>query len=203
VKIAVYSSFSVLSQHGYSKFMDTEKLARFLEETQYLPESITFKSDWFGWKLAYCDALLYMHESQKDVVRNLAKHAVEHEHHKLVFRGSGNVFCDFVYLFVNDSNELELPYFMLNRNEIFDYYDDFLERLSVEGKKMVFRTDDRVYRFKDYDYLIEEYGEEACSVFLEEVWEYIYSGKFDPLPLTREADPWRRVLKVHESVPRV
>jgi len=68
----------------------------FWRKTQYLPESITFKSDWLGLKLAYCDALLYMHESQRDVVRNLAKHAVEHEHHKLVFRGSGNVFCDFL-----------------------------------------------------------------------------------------------------------
>ncbi|WP_290624607.1 hypothetical protein [Archaeoglobus sp. UBA230] len=91
---------------------------------------------------------------------------------------------------------------MLNRNEIFDYYDVFLERLSVEGKKIVFRVDNRVYRFDDY--LIEEYGDEACSVFLEEeMWEYIYSGKFDPLPLTERVDSWgRRVLKVNGKSPK-
>ena len=185
--------------------MDIKKLARFLEETQYLPESVTFKTDWLGWKLAYCDALLYMHESQKEVVKNLAKHAVEHEHHKLVFRGSGNIFCDFVYLFVNDSDEPELPYFMLNRNEIFDYYDDFLERISVKDKKIVFRADDRVYRFDDYDLLIEEQGEDTCCIFLdEELWHYIYSGYFDPLPLTEKVDAWgRRVLRVDKDVPRV
>lgn len=186
------------------KSMEIRKLARFLEETQYLPEEITFKSDWLGWKLAYCDALLYMHESQRDVVRDLAKHAIEHENHKLVFRGSGNVFCDYVYVFVNDEDEPELPFYMLNRNEIFNYYEQFMERLSVKDSKIVFRTDDRSYSF-DLDYLVEEYGEEACSVFLdEEMWSYIYSGYFDPLPLTEKTDAWgRKVLRVHRDVPRV
>lgn len=184
--------------------MDTEKLAHFLEETQYFPESITFKSSWLGWKLAYCDALLYMHESQREVVRNLARHAVSHEHHKLVFRSSGNVFCDFVYIFVNDSDEPELPYFMLNRNEIFDYYHDFLERISVEESSIVFRADDRVYRFNDYGWLVDEYGDDACDIFLEEeLWQHTYSGCFDPLPLTERTDAWgRRILRIHSDVPR-
>ena len=185
--------------------MDIRKLARFLEESQYLPEEIAFRSDWMGWKLAYCDALLYMHESQRKVVGSIARYAAEHENHKLVFRGSGNVFCDFVYVFVNDDEEPELPFYMLGRNEIFNYYDQFLERLDVSGDTIVFRTDDRVYRFDDYEYLIEEYGDEVCSIFLEEeIWEYIYSGKFDPLPLTERVDSWgRRILKVHSDVPRV
>ena len=184
--------------------MDIRKLARFLEETQYLPEEIAFRSDWLGWRLAYCDALLYMHGSQKDVVRNIAKYAAEHENHKLVFRTSGNIFCDYVYVFVNDDEKPELPFYMLGRNEIFNYYDQFMERLEVSGDTIVFRTDDRVYRFEDYDHLIEEYGDEACSIFLEEeMWEYIYSGKFDPLPLTERVDAWgRRVLKVNEKVPK-
>ncbi|ADC64607.1 hypothetical protein Ferp_0432 [Ferroglobus placidus DSM 10642] len=185
--------------------MDIMKLARFLEEMQYFPENISFRDDWLGWKLVYCDALLYMHESQKDVVKNLAKHAAEHENHKLVFRTSGNVFCDYVYLFVNDSENPELPYFMLNRNEIFEYYDDFLERLSIKGNSIVFRTDSGIYRFDDYEWLIEEYGDDARDVFLEEeFWRYIYSGHFDPLPLTEEVDVWRRkVIRVHRDVPRV
>jgi len=184
--------------------MDTEKLARFIEETQYLPESIAFRSNWMGWKLAYCDALLHMHGSQKDVVRNIAKSAIEHEHHKLVFRSSGNVFCDFAYVFVNDSEEPELPFFMLNRSEIFKYYDDFLERLGVDGKTIVFRIDKRTYRLEDCSYLVEEYGDEACAIFLEEeLWDYIHSGYFDPIPLTEKIDSWgRRALKVHKEVPR-
>jgi len=185
--------------------MDIGKLACFLGETQYLPEEIALRDDWLGWKLAYCDVLLYMHESQKEVVRNLAKHAINHEHHKLVFRTSGNIFCDFVYLFVNDSDEPELPYFMLNRNEIFNYYDDFLERLSIEESSIVFRTDSRIYRFDDYEWLIGEYGDEARDVFLEEeFWQYVYSGHFDPHLLTEKTDAWgRRVLRVHKDVPRI
>ena len=185
--------------------MDLGKLASFLEETQYLPDEIAFKSEWLGWKLAYCDALLYMHESQREVVGDLAKHAVEHRNHKLVFRGSGNVFCDFVYLFVSDDKEPELPFYMLGRNEIFDYRDQFLERLGVKDNAIVFKTEDRVYTFRDYGYLIEKYKDEACSIFLEEeMWEYIYSGYFDPLPLTERCDAWgRKVLRVHRDVPRV
>jgi len=185
--------------------MDLGKLASFLEETQYLPDEIAFKSEWLGWKLAYCDALLYMHESQREVVGNLAKHAVEHRNHKLVFRGSGNVFCDFVYLFVSDDKEPELPFYMLGRNEIFDYRDQFLERLGVKDNAIVFKTEDRVYTFRDYGYLIEKYKDEACSIFLEEeMWEYIYSGYFDPLPLTERCDAWgRKVLRVHRDVPGI
>ncbi len=34
--------------------------------------------------------------------------------------------------------------------------------------------------------------------------EYIYFGKFDPLPLTEKVDSWgRRALKSHRDVPRV
>jgi len=146
-----------------------------------------------------------MHESQREVVGNIAKHAAEHERHKLVFRSSGNVFCDFVYVFVNDDEKPELPFYMLGRNEIFNYYDQFLERLDVSKDSIVFRMDDRVYRFDDYEYLIEEYGDEVCSVFLdEEMWEYIYTGYFDPLPLTERVDSWgRRVLRVHSDVPMI
>ncbi len=185
--------------------MDIRKLASFLEETQYLPEEIAFRSDWFGWRLAYCDALLYMHGSQREVVGNITRYAAEHENHKLVFRTSGKIFCDFVYVFVNDDEEPELPFYMLGRNEILNYYDQFMERLDVSDDAVVFRTDDRVYRFEDYGYLIEEHGDEVCSVFLEEeMWEYIYSGRFDPLPLTERTDPWgRRILKLHSDVPRV
>ncbi len=202
---APYCLFAVLIYGAKSYIMDIRKLARFLEETQYLPEEIAFRSDWLGWRLAYCDALLNMHGSQREVVGNIARYAAEHENHKLVFRTSGNIFCDYVYLFVNDGEEPELPFYMLGRNEIFNYYDQFMERLDVSDDAVVFRTDDRVYRFEDYDYLIEEYGDETCSVFLEEeMWEYIYSGRFDPLPLTEKTDSWgRRILRVHSEVPKI
>jgi len=144
-----------------------------------------------------------MHESQKEVVKNLARHAIEHEHHKLVFRSSGNVFCDFVYLFVNDDLDLELLYFMLNRNVIFDYYHELLERISVDEKSIAFRTDDRVYRFDDYGWIAEEHGDDAGEISLdEEFWNHIYAGYFDPLPLTEKSDAWG-ILKVHSDVPRI
>ena len=131
--------------------MEIRELARFLEKTQYLPEEISFKNDWLGWKLAYCDALLSMHESEKEVVRNLAKSVIDHKHHKLVFRGSGNVFCTYVYAFVNDEDEPELPFYMLNRNEIFSCYDDFLERLEINEERgsIILRADGKIYEFSD------------------------------------------------------
>jgi len=43
-------------------------------------------------------------------VNNPAKHATEHEHHKLVFRTSGSIFCDYVYFLVNNSDAPELLY---------------------------------------------------------------------------------------------
>jgi len=35
--------------------MNVRKLKEFIEETQYLPEFISFKIDWLDWKLLYCD----------------------------------------------------------------------------------------------------------------------------------------------------
>jgi len=55
----------------------------------------------------------------------------------------------------------------MKKNEIFNYYDQFMERLDVSKDAIVFRTDGRVYRFEDYEYLIEEYGDEAVQEFEE------------------------------------
>ncbi len=59
---------------------------------------------------------------------------------------------------------------MLNRNEIASYYDEFLERLSINREKgsVAFSTDDRVYEFDDCAELIDDYGKEACEVFLDQ-----------------------------------
>ena len=78
---------------------------------------------------------------------------------------------------------------MLNRNEIFDYHHEFLERISVEEKSIAFRADDRVYRFDDCGWMVDEYGDNAGEIFLdEEFWSHIYAGYFDPLPLTERCD---------------
>ncbi|RLI78462.1 hypothetical protein DRP04_10100 [Archaeoglobales archaeon] len=186
--------------------MNINKLVKFIEETQYLPESISFKRDWLGWKLLYCDVLFYRDGKQKELIKNIVKSVIDYRNHKIVFRASGSIFCDYVYAFVNDDFKPELPFYMLNRDEISKYYDEFIERLSIDKDRnlIVLKADDAVYEFEGYEDLIEEYGGKACKVFLDrEMWRYIYLGTFDPLPLTEEVDSWRRVLKVHESVPRV
>ena len=132
--------------------------------------------------------------------------AVENRNYKLVFRGSGNVFCNYVYAFIHD-NPGELPFFMLNRSEIYDYYEGFSERIYFDEKasKIIFHTEDEIYEFERDEDFIREYGEDAELIFLEgELWELIYSGYFDPNPLTQVADGWgRRILAVDERVPRI
>ncbi len=125
---------------------ELRKLAKRLEENQYKPEAISFKSDWNGWKLAYDDALLSGHESEMEVVENIAK-AVEDKDYKLVFRGSGNVFCNYAYAFVHE-NPKELPFFMLNRSEIYEHWSDFSERIYLDEKdsKIIFQADDKKIR---------------------------------------------------------
>lgn len=103
---------------------EIKQLAKKLEENQYKPKCLSFKSEWNGWKLAYEEALLSYHESEGEVDHNVAK-AVEDKNYKLVFRGFGNVFCNYIYAFVHKKPR-ELPFFMLNKSELYDYYDDFL-----------------------------------------------------------------------------
>jgi len=186
--------------------MNINKLVKFIEEMQYLPRSVSFKRDWLGWKLLYCDVYFHGEGKQKDLIKNIAKGIVDYRNHKIVFRASGSIFCDYVYAFVNDDPKPELPFFMLNKNELQNYYAEFLERLNIDKNRnlIIFEADDAAYKFEGYEDLIEEYGGRACRIFLEqEMWRHIYLGTFDPLPLTEEVDSWKRVLKVHESVPRV
>jgi hypothetical protein len=185
-------------------YSEIKQLARKLEEGQYKPKCLSFKSDWNGWKLAYEDALLSYHESEGEVVSNLAK-AVKGRNYKLVFRGSGNVFCNYVYAFVHEKPG-ELPFFMLNKSELYDYYEDFLERIHLDRKKkaVLFETD-RIYEFERDDDFIEEYDKDVELIFFsEDLWELIYFGYFDPNPLTLVTDGWgRRALFPSKEVPRV
>jgi hypothetical protein len=184
---------------------ELKHLAKILEENQYKPKRISFKSGWNGWKLAYEDALLSYHESEGEVIRNLAR-VVEDKDYKLVFRGSGNVFCNYVYAFVHEKPR-ELPFFMLNKSELYDWYEDFLERISLdkEKKAVLFETDDKTYEFERDDGFIEEYDRDVeLTFFSEDLWELIYFGYFDPNPLTLITDGWgRRALIVDKNVPRI
>lgn len=140
------------------------------------------------------------------MIRNIAKSVIDYRNHKIVFRASGSIFCEYIYVFVNNNSKPELPFYMLNKDEIPRYYDEFLDRLRIDKERgmIIFETNNAIYEFENYDDLIEEYGGKARKIFLDrEMWKYIYLGRFDPLPLTEEVDSWKRVLKVHEGVPRV
>ena len=140
--------------------MKISKLAKFIEETQYLPASISFKRDWHGWKLLYCDVFSYRDGRRKDIIKNIAEGIIDYRNHKIVFRTSGCIFYDYIYVFVNDDPKPELPFYMLTKSEIPRYYDYFFDRIKVDEERnlILFKTDDAVYEFEGYEDLIEEYG---------------------------------------------
>jgi len=71
------------------------------------------------------------------VIKNIAKSVINYRNHKIVFRASGSIFCDYVYAFINDDPKPGLPFYMLNRNEIPKYYDEFIERLGIDKNREI------------------------------------------------------------------
>jgi DNA-binding MarR family transcriptional regulator len=71
------------------------------------------------------------------MIKNIAKSVINYRNHKIVFRASGSIFCDYVYAFINDDPKPGLPFYMLNRNEIPKYYDEFIERLGIDKNREI------------------------------------------------------------------
>lgn len=187
--------------------MNLQELAKHLEQGQYRPRQLSFKNDWLGWKLAYDDALLSYHPSEDEVVRNTKEAVKGFDNYKLIFRGSGNVFCTYILAFVNEEEKPKLPYYMLNKSEISNHYEDFLNRIHVDRKKntIVFEVEDKKYEFDQDEDFIKKYEDDVEHIFLDEdLGELIYFGYFDPEPLTVRLDAWgRRALAPSKNVPRV
>jgi hypothetical protein len=151
---------------------------------------VSFSLDWKGWKLVNERPFI-----TPNGYRNMDKYlrAAKDFQYKMVSRSSSRFVSNYLFMFATEENESEIPFYMLNKDEIKKAYKKFADRVGIDrgSNSILFSLDDGI-RFKMYNYQIEKnknypnnnFKKEITSSFLKELLpRSIFYGDFDPDPL--------------------
>lgn len=189
---------------------DYEKKIKWLEKNQIEIKKypISFNLDWKGWKLMNERPLVI-----QDPFTNMDKYLRDAEDfpYKIVSRAGSRLLSEYLFMFATEEDEPEIPFFMMNKDEIQKAYKTFAERVSIDlpSSSIIFSPDGAV-RYKMYNYQIEKrrnrldrnLKNDMVSTFVRDLLpKSIYYGDFDSDPLIAMRNGRVRLV-VSRDIPR-
>lgn len=169
---------------------------------------ISFSLKWKGWKLMNERPLIV-----PDGYKNMDKCIKDSKdfQYKIVSRAGSKHLSEYLFVFATEEDEPEIPFFMMNKDEIQKVYRPFADRIDIDlpSSSIIFSPDGRV-RYKIYNYQIEKrrnhpdrnLKNDMVSTFVKDLLpKCIYYGNFDPDPLI-SFKGGRSSLVVSREIPR-
>lgn len=169
---------------------------------------ISFSLDWKGWKLMNERPLIV-----PDGYKNIDKCIKDSKdfQYKIVSRAGSKPLSEYLFMFATEEDEPQIPFFMLNREEIQKAYKTFADRVDIDlpSSSIIFSLDGGV-RYKMYHYQIEKrksnpgrnFRNDIVSVYIKDLLpRSIYYGDFDPDPLIAVRNGRVRLV-VSRDIPR-
>jgi hypothetical protein len=151
---------------------------------------ISFSLEWKGWKLINEKPFIVPNGK-----RNLDKYMRQAKdfQYKIVSRACGRLLSEYLFMFATEAEDMEIPFFMMNKDEIQKVHKPFAERVDIDtgSDSILFSLDDGT-RYKMYNYQIEKRKNDAdqnlrkdivCAFLKDLLPRSIYYGDFDPDPL--------------------
>lgn len=187
-----------------------EEKIKWLEKNQIEVEKypISFSLDWKSWRLMNDKPLIVPGPfTNKDKYIRDAKDFV----YKMVSRAGSKLLSEYLFMFANDEDELEIPFFMMNKDEIQQVFRPFADRVGIDlpSSSIIFSLDDGI-RYKMYNYQIEKrkndqdstLRDEMVSTFVKDLLpKSIFYGNFDPDSLIAMKNGRARLV-VSRDIPR-
>jgi len=182
---------------------------KWLEKNQIEVEKypISFSLDWKGWKLMNEKPLVITNP-----FTNMDKYVRDAKdfQYKMVSRAGNRLLSEYLFMFATEEGEPEIPFFMMNKDEIQKTYKPFAERVDIDfpSSSIIFSLDDGI-RYKMYHYGIEKRKDkldtnlknEMVSVYLKELLpKCIHYGNFDPDTLISTKNGTARLV-VSQNIP--